>query len=181
MEWDGLDLVARLLSTLGGSALPEGYTDLDKAKQIRHKLLSHGKEVFLGDRETIFINESSAEVSDHLALLEQLFNNNQVIALDTEYLPCEKNKPHLHDLFYIQVGGSYESPIFIIGKQYFSFFHKLFLSWLLKPNSLVLGFFLRTCLFYPLHSVFLRDVFTIKFLIFSCSLNFLILNFITTV
>ncbi|MFY2490729.1 hypothetical protein, partial [Escherichia coli] len=128
-----MDLVTNLISALGGSALPEGHTDLDKAKQIRHRLISHGNNVFLGARKTILLNEMSAETSKNLVLLEQLFNDNDIIALDTEYVPCTKNKPHFHELFYIQVGGSNESPIFIIGKQYFRFFHKLFLSWLLKP------------------------------------------------
>lgn len=142
MVWDRLDLVSNLLETLGGSALPSGHTDLDKAKEIRHRLISHGKDAFLGDRKTIFINEPSADIYKNLVLLEQLFNNNPVIALDTEYVPCTENNPHLHDLFYIQVGGSNESPIFIIGKKYFLFFQKLFFAWLSKPNSLILGFFL---------------------------------------
>lgn len=141
-EGVSLDLVSNLLSTLGGSALPEGHTDLDKAKQIRHKLIYHGENMFLGTRKTILINEHSNETTQYLILLEQLFYDNEIIALDTEYVPCPKNTPHNYSICYIQVGGSNESPIFIIGKKFFSFFHKLFMSWLSKPNSLLLGYYL---------------------------------------
>lgn len=139
---DEKDLVANLLNTLGGVALPSGHSDLEIAKKIRHRLISHGHNVFLGARKTILLNKASAETSKNLVLLEQLFNKNEIIALDTEYVPCTKNNPHNYDIYYIQVGGSNESPIFIIGKQFFSFFHKLFISWLSKPNSLLLGYYL---------------------------------------
>lgn len=84
MVWDRLDLVSNLLETLGGSALPSGHTDLDKAKEIRHKLIYHGDNMFLGTRKTILLKEHSDGISKYLILLEQLFNDNDIIALDTE-------------------------------------------------------------------------------------------------
>lgn len=105
------------------------------------------------------------EDNKKVAQLQQMFQQNHLLALDTEF--TMETNPWEKKLCYIQVGRCEGSDVLIGGQHYFHTFKNLFLAWLIKPHSLLLGFdlladlsILVTNLFPNIHkNLFLLKVF----------------------
>lgn len=100
--------------------------------------MSFGQHTEAEKRDIILLVQEHEK--NHVAQLKQMFENNEVLALDTEYMPYIN--PHKRRLCYIQMGGATGTSIFIIGQNYFPVFKEVFFEWLKKPTSLLVGFYL---------------------------------------
>nr|AYC64085.1 hypothetical protein [Johnson-sea-linkia profunda] len=105
---------------------------------MRSQFIKFGTVTQAEKRKTIMLVQT--EDSGALELLKEMFETNEVLALDTEYMP--HINPHKQTLCYIQIGGALGDCIFIIGQLYFTFLKNLLIDWLKKPQSLLLGFYL---------------------------------------
>lgn len=86
-----------------------------------------------------YIKEDSSKLAECCDTLNRILKQNNIIGLDTEYLP--HRNPWKRKLCYIQIGGVSTSEICILSPFYFYCLEDLFYNWLKMDNSIILCFY----------------------------------------